>query len=165
MTRCLLTTSYVSKSLNIKPEVWTDIFEIKGCFKGNVGFPGKTRSEISELFPHYSLPDTVTDKGWYHSPGPEAIEDAWKRANSVLGKLHEMSKSDQYKGKTIAIVSHGEFIDFLLGNLAGQSMRKKLMFYSSNTGFSNFSLLNGDRRILGLNAVDHLQGVMKYISF
>jgi hypothetical protein len=67
-------------------------------------------------------------------------------------------------GKTVAIVSHGESIDFILGILEGQGMRKKLML-SSNTGLSNFSLLNGNRRILGLNAMDHLEGVMKYIRF
>lgn len=165
MTRCLLTTQYISKSLEINPEVWTDTFEIKGCIKGNIGFPGKSRSEISELFPGYSLPDTITDKGWYHHSTPETHEEAWNRASKVLFKLLEMSKSDQYKGQTIALVSHGEFIDFLLGNLAGQNMRKKLMFYSSNTGMSNFSFLNNDMRILGVNGVDHLKGVMKYISF
>jgi len=75
MWRALQTAQPVGQALGLAPEVWIDIHEHGGIYLdhgeagGTVGYSGKTRSEILAEFPNYTLPEAISERGWWHQGG------------------------------------------------------------------------------------------------
>ena len=99
------------------------------------------KTEISEKFPGFIIPDEVTENGWFLREFAESEEEAWERAGKVWERLKRMSHEDKYQGKSIIIVTHGLFLDFLIGKLCNREMKggknylePRFIFY--NTGLS-----------------------------
>ena len=159
MHRALKTADFIGKEIGVSCEVWPDIFEIEGCHKKSVPFTGKSKSEIQTLFPNTKLPPECTEEGWFLLDRIETHEEAWERAGRVIQKLHLMASEDIYKGKTVAIVSHGLFLDYLLGRLVGRDMRGSPKFSYSNTGVSFVVLHENKCKIKCINSVTHLYRV------
>jgi broad specificity phosphatase PhoE len=160
MYRALLTTRPIARALGLKPEVWVDIHEHGGIYldhggqQGIKGYPGKTRSEILEEFPDYSLPEEVTDHGWWN---PERGLEDWPtcqgRAIKVAATLREWSASDEH----IAIVSHGGFIDVLIKALTSQLPNRHLFFHHYNTAITRIDFrADGTLDFRYINRFDHL---------
>ena len=156
MTRALKTADFIAKEIGVDCEVWPDIYEIEGCHKLNTPHTGKTKAEISTLFPNTKLPPDWTEEGWFLQDRVETHEEAWERAGRVVQKLYAMARDGSNKGKTIAIVTHGLFLDYLLGGFVGRQMRGTPSFGFSNTGVSMLVLNGNSCKINYLNAVPHL---------
>lgn len=123
MYRSLLTTRYLQESLRINPEIWVDLHEVKGCRVLNTPYPGHKRSEIETEFPGFLIPDECTENGWFLKDSIESEEEAWNRAGRVWDRLMYMSQDDRNQGKSVAIVAHGLFLDYLLGRMCGREMK------------------------------------------
>jgi 2,3-bisphosphoglycerate-dependent phosphoglycerate mutase len=141
MRRTLQTAQPIAHAFNLPIQVWTDIHEWGGIFledaqTGEVtGFGGMTRSQIEEAFPEAILPDNVTEKGWWlPSMGRETTEHAIMRAVRVALALRELANTDE----SIALVTHGGFMDTLLKALLDQLPRLAPdLFYShANTSIT-----------------------------
>ena len=101
------------------PVIWTDLFEVGGCFDGHLpgqttGRPGMTHKEIASQFSTYQIPADIDENGWYKSKPRETPELAEARATRVVQQLFE-----RYHGNQINVmcVIHGDLIRMLMRNL------------------------------------------------
>jgi broad specificity phosphatase PhoE len=101
-----------------------------------VCFRGQTKSQILAQFPDFEVPESVTEEGWFFNDILETDEEALDRANSIWAILSDMSKTEEFAGKTIAIVTHGMFLDFLMGAIMNRPIRGTPRFAFFNTGYS-----------------------------
>jgi broad specificity phosphatase PhoE len=163
MKRTLQTAQPLAKVLGIKPEVWVDIHEHGGIFLADedgktTGFGGLTATEISSTFADYTIPETITDTGWWNPEhGEETIPNFVTRAVRVAMALRERADSDD----VIGLVSHAAFLDAMVKALLNQSpMAPSDLFYLHfNTGISRFDLtteFGGRLRMTYFNRTRHL---------
>ena len=158
MWRALQTTEPISEALGLTPEVWLDIHEHGGIFldhhdgRGPIGYPGKTRSEILERFSHYTLPDEITEEGWWRG-GYEDWPACYGRAIKVAQQLHSWADSED----RIGLVTHAGFANALLKALLGQLPNPHIAYHHNNTAISRVDFYEDGRLGLRyLNRVDHL---------
>jgi len=157
MYRALQTTSPISKALGIAPEIWLDTHEYGGIYLEEedqiVGYSGKTRSEISAEFPEYVVPDTITETGWWQG-GREDWPYCHGRAISTADKLRKLADQDE----TIALVTHGGFIDALLKAIFNQLPTQHIFYHHYNTAITrlDFHTDGPHVNVWYLNRIDHL---------
>jgi 2,3-bisphosphoglycerate-dependent phosphoglycerate mutase len=155
MIRAMQTAQPISRALGVAPEVWTDICEIGGIYldhgQRKVGYPGRSRRELSERFPDYALPPQLTDEGWWNRDFEE-LHEGHARAVDVARRLHQLTDEDT----RIAIVSHGDFLSALLHALGGQQPGAGAYFIHRNTGITHVDLTPQGVRVHYLNRHDHL---------
>lgn len=123
MYRSLLTTQYLQQALKLNPEIWPDIYEVRGSRVLNTPNPGLKRSEIETEFPGFLIPEECSESGWFSKDSIESEEEAWERAGSVMNRLINMSQNTEFEGKSIAIVAHGLFFDYLLGRICERAIK------------------------------------------
>jgi broad specificity phosphatase PhoE len=162
MLRALQTALPISLALGVQPQVWVDIHEHGGVFTGNpdrgdvVGYPGLTRMQIAARFTGYQLVDGVQDSGWW-TGGYEEMDACYGRACKVSARLYELA--EQQPDATVALVTHGTFLDALLHALfaPGESYGERVHFSHLNTAISRVDFGSGRRLALRyLNRIDHL---------
>jgi 2,3-bisphosphoglycerate-dependent phosphoglycerate mutase len=162
MLRALQTARPMSKLLKLEPRVWVDIHEHGGVFSGNPfagkakRHPGLSRSKIAELFPDYVVSEQVTEAGWWMGLY-EPDEACFVRAQKVAGELLRMAIAQP--NDTIALVTHGTFLDNLLHALLmpGREYDECVHFSHLNTAVSRVDVgETGHVAVRYLNRVDHL---------
>lgn len=163
MLRALQTTAPIAAALGLAPQVWVDIHEHGGVFSGNpdkpndvVSYPGLTCVEIAARFPTYQVHDGVGHDGWWNR-GYEEIEVCYARAQRVAADLSAMAADRP--DDTIALVTHGTFLDNLLHALIvpSEAYDDRVHFSSLNTAVSRVDFHEGGRVALRyLNRIDHL---------
>ncbi len=159
MLRALQTAQPVGAALGIAPEVWVDIHEHGGVYEEDgsgqrVGAPGLTRAEIAAQFPGYTLPDAVTEHGWYNRPY-ETHAACQGRAIAVAGALRAWAA--EKTAPPTALISHGTFLDSLLKALLGALPGSSHFYFHYNTGITRLTLLaDGRLGVHYLNRTAHL---------
>ena len=160
MLRALQTAEPIGRALGVTPHVWVDIHEHGGLFSGNPekndveGFPGLNRGEMAALFPEYVIAEDVTGCGWWQG-GYEEWEACNARAERVAGVLREWSV--QRQGETVALVTHGTFLDSLLHALILPDCDNRVHFSHLNTAMSRIDFrVEAPLAIRYLNRIDHL---------
>lgn len=159
MHRALQTAHPISVMLGIQPQVWLELHEKGGLFlneEGEIrGYPGMTRALILQTFPDYTLPDDISDVGWYKpEQGMEPETYSQFRALKVLDDLRERADSKD----VIALVSHAGFLDVLLKAIFDQlpSEKHAMRYHHQNTAITRIEFI-GKRPVLHyLNRVEHL---------
>ncbi len=118
--RTMQTIYPTTQLTGVRPQIWTDLFEVGGCFDGHLpgqttGRPGMTETEIAQQFTGYAIPPDIDDAGWWKSKPRETTELAEARTARVVQQLHE-----RYYGKEVSVlcVIHGDLIRMLMRNLA-----------------------------------------------
>lgn len=161
MFRSLLTAQALQKELGINPEIWVDLHEVKGCRELNQGFPGMSRQEISERFPGFIIPEGVTDAGWFLRDDAESEEEGWERSKRVWDRLRHMGDEENYQGKSIIIITHGLFMDFLIGRVCNREIKggkiyigPRFVFF--NTGYSLVWVKHHKPIVYFLDRIEHL---------
>jgi broad specificity phosphatase PhoE len=166
MLRAMQTARPISRVLGVTPKVWIDIHEHGGVFTGNpelgdvVGYPGLTRAEMAAQFPDYTVAEGVSDGGWWHG-GYEEMDVCYSRACRVAERLYALY--EELEGKTIALVTHGTFLDALMHALfvPSEAYGNRVHFSHLNTAVSRVDFGKGRRLALRyLNRVDHLEESM-----
>ena len=133
MTRAMQTALPIGRGLGLSPIVWIDIHEHGGIFQGNPrngsrrGAPGITRAAARQRFPDYTLPDEMTEDGWYFGDYEE-MDACDVRARRVATRLRDRADEDT----VLTLVSHGTFIDRLIKALFQQTKNGRDFFYFQN---------------------------------
>lgn len=162
MLRALQTALPISRTLGLQPEVWVDIHEHGGVFTGNpelgnvVGYPGLTSAEMAEQFGTYRLAAGVGANGWW-TGGFEEMDVCYTRACRVAEQLHVLH--GECEGTTIALVTHGTFLDALMHALfvPNDPYGNRVHFSHLNTAVSRVDFGKGGRVALRyMNRIDHL---------
>jgi 2,3-bisphosphoglycerate-dependent phosphoglycerate mutase len=158
MRRALQTARPVSQALGLTPEIWVEIHEYGGIWlehadgTGIRGYPGMTRGEIEAELPGCTLPEGVTDRGWWRG-AQEEPELFLARAAWVVDTLHSWAEREE----RIAIITHGAFIDGLLNTLLKVARVQPVYYHHDNTGISLIDFRREGRLSLRfLNRLDHL---------
>ena len=149
----------------VKAVVDVDIFEVGGVYNedelGSVeGQPGLSRSQMAAF--GYALPDAVTEAGWYNLGCDatahrlkESKEEGRARAARVADRLRQLAASLDER-RTIAMVSHGDFIGLLLADLIAGGPEVAFKLY--NTALSCVDIrADGSVLVLFVNTVSHLE--------
>lgn len=159
MIRAMQTAHPIGRELGIAPQVWVDIHEIGGIYldhgERRVGYPGRTRGELAQRFPHYHLPPTLTEDGWWNRDFEEAHE-GHARAATVAEALRARAAEDA----RVAIVSHGDFLSALLQALGGQQPGAGAYYVHRNTGITHIEIAPQASRVHYLNRFDHLDDAL-----
>jgi broad specificity phosphatase PhoE len=120
------------------------------------GYTGRSREQILEEFPNYTLPESVTSNGWYNPElGMEPETHSMYRAIKVALALRERSADSN---EVIGLVSHAGFIDILLKAIFDELPSRPLTmrYYHYNTSITRIDY-HGRRPVLHyMNRVDHL---------
>lgn len=167
MFRALKTALPIGKALSLNPEVWVNIHEKGGIYldhrdgRGKLGYPGMTRSQILEQFPHYVLPEAIGENGWWNRDFEE-FHLCHSRAIQVARELEARSDEDI----RIGLVTHVEFINSLLKAFGNQLPGDGIRYMLNNTGVTRIGfpseewIRSGDGwaklGIYYLNRLDHL---------
>lgn len=167
MKRSLDTARPLADATGLDPEVWVDIHETGGVFMFNddgstTGYPGLTRSQITDLHPSYALPDNITDDGWWNVDKGREVPADWI-ARAVRVAL-ELNRRQHEEDACIALVSHAAFLDALMKAFLNQvPLHPQQLFYAHyNTGVTRLDFNEHDgyyrdnMRLHYLNRVDHL---------
>jgi broad specificity phosphatase PhoE len=165
MLRTLQTTQPVAKALGLRPSIWIDIHEHGGMFSGNphtgenfLNHVGLKRSEIMRDYPDYELVDEISEEGWWKS-GYEDIAGCYGRAIRVARELRRRAHHERENNirSTVAIVSHGTFIDSLIKALLSQIPENRYFYFHNNTAISCIDFGQHDTLYLRyLNRTFHL---------
>lgn len=171
MTRAMQTAQAISDYVGIEPEVWLDAHEIGGIFLEEddgtpYGLGGITRTEAERKFPTITLPNTLTNNGWWDiNKGRETQTEAMFRAIKVLDLL----KPRMHSHERIVVVSHGGFMDMLIKGILNQlpTDPSHLFYLHYNTAITRFDFYpdsfrgEDQMRLHYLNRVDHLPDNMR----
>ncbi|GIK27679.1 MAG: histidine phosphatase family protein [Anaerolineae bacterium] len=162
MRRALQTAKHLQDALNVPTLVWTDIHESGGLYvhtpEGVRGFPGLTREKMQHDFPKYTLPDTVTQHGWYDpSRGEEDVFGCYARATRVASSLRSQGGDAANRSEHVLLVSHGIFINALIHALLDNLPSEHTYHMMYNTGLTRFDFVD-DRMMLVryVNRIMHL---------
>jgi 2,3-bisphosphoglycerate-dependent phosphoglycerate mutase/probable phosphoglycerate mutase len=161
MRRALETCQPIAEKLRLIPEVWVELHEHGGMYKdegekgGIVGYSGMTRAEMQQAFPHFSLPPTVTDAGWYDpADGAEDIAGCQARAIRVATALRAQASSDE----RVALITHGTFSSCLLKALLNLLPAHDMHFNHYNAGVSRVDFRKDGTTVLRFtNRMQHLK--------
>lgn len=165
MQRTLLTAWPSAQMLGVPLEVWPDIFEQGGLFEGSPWqpeslrtFPGLTRANYAERFPGVILPEEITDEGWWRG-GYEDLDACSARAARVAQRVLELGNAAAASGEqtTLAMVSHGTFINQFMHHLLDVPNRAGAYFFTANTGITRIEFVDaGFRSVRYINRTEHL---------
>lgn len=162
MLRAMQTALPISRALGVAPEIWVDIHEHGGVFTGNpelgdvIGYSGLTNTEMAERFATYRVVNGVNENGWWIG-GYEEMDACYSRACQVAERLYSLY--EECEGSTIALVTHGTFLDALMHALfvPNEPYGNRVHFSHLNTAMSRVDLGKGRRVALRYhNRIDHL---------
>lgn len=162
MRRCLQTANPIGEALGVKPEVWVEIHEFGGVFldrDGTVtGYKGITRRELESEFVGYTVPENLTDDGWYRPEnGMEDRATGIARAIRVAADLRQRSIDPEHKDDRIILVTHGLFSDALIKTLHATVPSDRYFHWLYNASITRVDFLDDGRVIFRyVNRIDHL---------
>ncbi len=161
MYRALQTAQPIGAALGVTPEVWIDIHEHGGIYleqpDGIIGYPGRTRTEITGEFENYVLPESLTDQGWWRpEQGHEERGAFYGRAIRVAVELRQRAEDPATTHERIAIVTHGTFIDALLKAFFNILPSRAFFFLHYNTAVTRLDFSERGMLVRCMNRVDHL---------
>lgn len=165
MQRAVLTATAIAQALDLPLLAWPEIHEQGGIFEYDPdkderrGLPGPNRAFFAERYPHLTLPDSITDQGWWNGRYEDRTETL-QRARLVAAEVFERH------GKTddrLALVTHGAFGHYLLSVLLNRSeldndgpnpTRPWLMM--NNTGITRLGYTSEYATLFYTNRLEHL---------
>ena len=167
--RTLQTMAPTAAALGLSPRVHTRVFEAGGIYEGDDSYTtfkahrGLTRSQMSEMFPTYTLPDDVEEDGWFvdvEGTGKETTAGCRKRAAGVAAELRDAARALDAP-KNVVLVAHYDFLCALLDALIlGDGAPTDAGFENwrhFNTGVTVIDIeADGGVAVLMANAVGHL---------
>ncbi|MEM7125333.1 MAG: histidine phosphatase family protein [Chloroflexota bacterium] len=165
MLRTMQTALPIGWALALQPEIWVDIHENNGLYRYNSADPedissysGLTRSQMIERFPGYKLVDQITEEGWWFG-GREEFSLCMGRALRVSDTLRKWAAKQHQEGRaeTIALVSHGTFIDCLLKALTYRLPDTSVHYHNYNTAINRVDFHeDGKVTLRYINRTQHL---------
>ncbi|CAG9311757.1 unnamed protein product [Blepharisma stoltei] len=161
MIRTLQTAKFAFDGIDAKREVWTDIYEVRGPRRNGVPFPGSTRSQLLKMFPEFEIPNEVNENGWFFKETVETLEEAETRAKNLWNRLIGYANNKEYPFTSIALITHGKFLNFLFYFLLKEWIYKGNAFFEPllnfyNTGVSQVILRKDLTLLESMDKVGHL---------
>ena len=157
MLRALQTTQLSFSNFKSPKIVWTNTFESKGPYQQLTSVSGMKRSEFLEMFPEFSIPNEVSENGWYIDKEIETSQQTFNRARRLIANILAIQNCEN-----IVIVSHQKFIAIMMTVI----IKEFGLFYNppiwckfsiSNTGITNIMYSKNKFIIKDFNIIPHLE--------
>ncbi|MGB7325094.1 MAG: histidine phosphatase family protein [Rubripirellula sp.] len=160
--RTLQTTRYVTDVNRADVQVWHDVFERGGCFRGHG--PDATEGGIglgrTDVVRHVVadanrcvVDPTIEETGWWGGKRRETDDEARARAGKVVQRFVAAFGNS---GQTVVAIIHADFKRALLAQMLDTSADPSIFGALRNTGISKLDF-DGDRWSLDwFNSVTHL---------
>lgn len=113
--RTLQTMAPLAAKTGLSPRVHTRCFEAGGIYDADPTYTsfeprgGLSRAAMSEMFPTYEIPPTVTEDGWYQGGGRESDDACRARAAEVVAEFKEYAAA-LAANEQVVLVVHYDFI-------------------------------------------------------
>lgn len=156
--RSLQTTEPVARILQKPAVVRQDLYEQGGCYQGHepgqlLPVRGKSRSEISALYPAWELDDRIAEIGWNDNTCYETKDMARARAKVTRSWF----ESDLVlHSSSVALVIHADFILRMLEAFLDIDDIDPYLHDPANTSVSCLSRENGRWKLRFFNSFQHL---------
>ena len=159
--RTLQTASSVLNASNQRLQIWHNVFERGGCFRGynesNIqGAQGMGRSEILRVLgPHAQrcqLDPSISEQGWWSRPDRESDGEAAKRAREVCERLD----SEFSGGQVVVMLIHADLKRLMLTEMLAGSVNVASLGPMRNAGISKVNRVEGGWQLDYFNSVTHL---------
>jgi len=166
MRRAVETAAPVSAALDLPVVGLPEAHEIGGVYKGEYGTPGvvprpgEGRSALERICPGISLPDSVTEDGWFFGD-VEPRMASWPRAQRVAADLLARYGPDD---AVVALVAHGFLMQLVtraflewVPDLTTPSLAQWLHINNTGTFYLSIPGPYGSKVLLHwINRTDHL---------
>ncbi len=142
MTRSIQTGTEIAKAVGLPLVALLDLHEGGGIFHKDessnelIPLPGNDEAYFQENFPHLILPDEMNKSGWWNRP----IEDFQSRCERAARLLKLLLSLHADSDDRIALVSHGGFYNYFLGEILGWPRKSSLSENADQYGV--FLLMN-----------------------
>ncbi|OED39401.1 hypothetical protein AB833_15865 [Chromatiales bacterium (ex Bugula neritina AB1)] len=153
-TRTIQTLRPMATLLAKKPQIWTELYEVGGCYDGHlpgqmIGAPGLSRSQLQERYPEYIIPDDIDDNGWFRLENAETHAQAAVRAEQQAERLLET-----FYGQDIVVLCliHADFKNLLLQQFLPDQERLQL----ANTSVTLLHFEEKVPSVVAINDTQHL---------
>lgn len=165
MRRTLQTARPLVKAFGCVAHVHPLIYEAGGLFErvdegnGIRPYRGMGAKQILSEFPEYRVDTAIHEEGWYQLDREETIDECHARADKIAEMFKRQVAQDEYWRRTsVALVSHGMFIDCLLLSLMGVAApMRQSYFWVYNTSITRVELRrDGYAIIRAVNQIPHL---------
>lgn len=164
MRRALQTAQPLMREFGLQGHVHPLIYEAGGLFErlaegGTRGHIGMTAAQIRAEFPNCVPDERISEKGWYTLPGEETLDQCHARAQLMAEDfIRRITNDDHWRTASVALVSHGMFIDCMLLALMGvHAQMRQSYFWVYNTSITRVDLRrDGYAIIRAVNRVPHL---------
>lgn len=164
--RTLQTTRFITDRISSDVEVWGDVFERGGCYRGfgpdaNEGGPGLGRSDI----PKHVVDDpnrcviekSISESGWWFGKARETDNEATKRSAKVTHKVVDRFGDSE---AIVVMVIHADFKRELLAQMLHQTADAKRLGPLRNCGVSKVDFVDGSWQLDWFNSVTHMPARM-----
>ncbi len=160
--RTLQTTRYVTDINPTDVQIWHDVFERGGCFRGHgpdateggigLGRTDVIRHVVAE--PNRCVVDpTIDESGWWGGKARETDQEAETRAIKVVKRFAATFGSS---GQTVVAIIHADFKRALMAEMLGGTADPTIFGALRNTGITKLDF-DGDRWMIDwFNSVSHL---------
>jgi 2,3-bisphosphoglycerate-dependent phosphoglycerate mutase len=157
MRRALLTATPVANRAGLAREQFVceaDLFEVGGCYYGEVAQPSTTSAQLEAEFPVRCR--GIGADGWYAGrTGPESNNEARERIDRVINWVEHTLASGEHD--LVVVVGHGDLFTRWLRRWFQVPWSRGLAIVHANTGISNLTWSREHGALLeSLNDVRHL---------
>ncbi len=157
--RALQTAAPAVERLACSLEIWGDVFERGGCYRGwhaenYQGADGLGHAGIFQLTPTAILDPTLHPAGWWQCRPRERDEQTNQRAVAVKRRLEERFADREMR---MVVITHAEFQRILLGQLlADFDIDVGRLGPICNAGVTHLEWRKATWQLRWFNAVTHL---------
>ena len=156
--RTLQTTHSISQAIDKPINVWRDLHEVGGCYRGylpgqEIGAPGLSHEAIRDAYPQAIVDPSIGPDGWWASRPYETSSQAMQRATLMLQQL--VSRFGETEQTVVAVI-HADFKVCLLKLILGDAFVNTVVGPMLNTGVTKFEYRPSAWRLDMLNSVTHL---------
>lgn len=159
--RTLQTAAAVLDMTAHRLDVWHNVFERGGCFRGYdeatlAGAMGLGRADILRLLGKHSerclLDETILDTGWWGGKDRESDDAAQLRATEVCQRLIQCYS----QGQVVVLLIHADLKRLMLGEMLKPQMDVNLLGPLRNTGITKVNRMGDSWQLDYFNSVSHL---------
>lgn len=163
MVRAVATGIIVAKTLDLPLTGMLDLHEQGGIFledekTGQVQrLAGKDRAWFRQHYPALTLPETMTETGWWNfRPREEHPESRQRAARLIKTLLEQYGKTDEH----VALISHGGFYNDILATLLKLPKEGGWWFTLNNAAITRIDFQEELLELVYQNRMDYLSGDM-----
>jgi 2,3-bisphosphoglycerate-dependent phosphoglycerate mutase len=159
--RTLQTVLPVLDSTKRKLEIWHDVFERGGCFRGYdesnlAGAMGMGRDQIVRVLGQHRsrcvLDESIGQTGWWGGKPIESDSEAEQRAREVCRRLLRTYGS----GEVVVLLIHADLKRLMLAEMMQEQVDVEKLGPMRNVGITKVNRINGQWQLDFFNSVTHL---------